>query len=135
LDLLDGKKMFNQIRTEIVADMATLNQLDSGMEKIEFLEGRALSILGFENSDLNRWMLNMVAGPALHLVEDHNENRADTFDEILDFLVGFKDGIVGVTGEDSKAYRCNSNITAAEVIWYENYTLLVEDEEKWTDEN
>lgn len=58
LEKLNGKKLLieavSNIRKEIVNDISHLKQLDSGLDKIEFLEGRALDILGFENSDMNR---------------------------------------------------------------------------------
>lgn len=82
-------------------------------------------------------MLDYVAGPVLTplLVEDHNDNRADTVEEMWQFIIGFKDGVVGVTGEDSKSYLCNSNLTVTEEVWYTNYDLLVNDEDKWTEDN
>lgn len=52
-----------------------------------------------------------------------------------DFLLGFKDGVVGVTGEESKSYLCNGNVSAADDIWYNDYDTLVKDETKWTEEN
>ena len=55
-------------------------------------------------------------------VGDHNANRADSFRDAYDVLKGFKDGIAGVTGSDSKYYMCNTNITVAEdVYWYNGY--------------
>ena len=82
-------------------------------------------------------MLDYVAGPVLTplLVGDHNDNRADTLEEMWEFIIGFKDGVVGVTGEDSKSYLCNSNLTVTEEVWYTNYDLLVNDEDKWTEDN
>ena len=65
-------------------------------------------------------MLDYVAGPvltpfmdAIPVVGDHNDERADTWAEMWEFIIGFKDGVVGVTGEESKSYLCNSNITIA----------------------
>jgi hypothetical protein len=46
-------------------------------------------------------------------------------------LQGFKNGIAGVTGDDSKFYLCNANITVAEDVYYWNYYTLL-NSEGWT---
>ena len=62
--------------------------------------------------------------PGVPSVGDHNDQRIDTIGELGKFVVGFKDGMVGVIGEESKAYRCNANITLASDIYYWNYVNL-----------
>jgi hypothetical protein len=72
------------------------------------------------------------------MVGDHNDMRVATMEEFGDVLQGFKDGVAGVTGSDSKFYLCNSNITVAEDIYYWNYyTLFREDllEENFSEDN
>ena len=72
------------------------------------------------------------------MVGDHNDMRVATMEEVGDVLQGFKDGIAGVTGSDSKFFLCNSNITEAEDIYYWNYyTLFREDviEENFSEDN
>jgi hypothetical protein len=58
----------------------------------------------------------------------------DSWQEFLDFINGFKDGIVGVTGEDSKSYICNANISIAEKVWYTDYEIIFSDETKWVED-
>lgn len=59
------------------------------------------------------------------MVGDHNYNRADSYDDAYEVFKGFKDGIAGVTGSDSKYYLCNGNITIAEdIYWYNGYKIL-----------
>lgn len=58
-------------------------------------------------------------------VGDHNFKRVETLKDAWEIFKGFKDGIAGVTGSDSKFYLCNSNITVAEdVYWYNGYRIL-----------
>jgi hypothetical protein len=86
-------------------------------------------------------MLDHIAGPvltpfmdAIPVVGDHNDERADTWTEMWDFILGFKDGVVGVTGEESKSFLCNANISIADQVWFLDYDALVKDETKWTEE-
>ena len=58
------------------------------------------------------------------MVGDHNNEKVDTWRELWDFIFGFKDGVVGVTGGDSKAYLCNANLSIADKIWYTNYANM-----------
>jgi len=51
-----------------------------------------------------------------------------------EFILGFKDGVVGVTGEESKSYLCNANISVTQQVWYTDYDTLVKDETKWVEE-
>ena len=121
LKKLDGKKLLIQQGLQLKNDFVEFRQLDSHNKQIEFIEGKTLDTLGFENTAFNRQMLDYVAGPvltpfmdAIPVVGDHNDERADTWAEMWEFIIGFKDGVVGVTGEESKSYLCNSNITIAD---------------------
>lgn len=59
------------------------------------------------------------------IVGDHNYKRVETKEEAWEVFKGFKDGIAGVTGSDSKFYLCNANLTIAEdVYWYNGYKVL-----------
>ena len=121
LKKLDGKKFLIDQGLQLKNDFVEFRQLDSHNKQIEFIEGKTLDTLGFENTAFNRKMLDYVAGPvltpfmdAIPVVGDHNDERADTWEEMWEFIIGFKDGVVGVTGEESKSYLCNSNITIAD---------------------
>lgn len=64
------------------------------------------------------------------MVGSHNEDSYNIMppdlllDQMGDFIQGFKNGIVGVTGVDSKYYLCNTNITLAEDVFYLNYKTM-----------
>lgn len=54
----------------------------------------------------------------------HNTARVKTFDEVWNFVIGFKDGVVGVTGSTSLASYCNGNVSSADDIYWNNYNTL-----------
>ena len=62
--------------------------------------------------------------PGAPSVGDHNDQRIDTVEELGRFVIGFKDGMVGVIGEESKAYQCNANLTLITDIYFYNYKNL-----------
>jgi hypothetical protein len=53
---------------------------------------------------------------------------------VTDFLWGFKDGIVGVTGASSKAYLCNQFVSRLDDVFYKDYLSLLNNEAMWTGE-
>lgn len=97
----------------------------------DFISEKTCKILRIPNSETNKEYVIDVLKPVINLyltmnflvpmVGDHNEMRLDTLDEGGNFLQGFKDGIVGVTGSDSKFYLCNSNISIVEDVYFWNY--------------
>jgi hypothetical protein len=101
-------------------------------------------MLGLENTLVNRMMVEKLIDPILDqfldllpeipTVGDHNYEKVDSLREMWDFIVGFKDGIVGVTGGESKAYLCNGNISRANSIYYWNYRNMF-DGKHFTDDN
>mmetsp|Transcript_1657 Transcript_1657/g.2929 ORF Transcript_1657/g.2929 Transcript_1657/m.2929 type:complete len:220 (-) Transcript_1657:67-726(-) len=50
-----------------------------------------------------------------------NTQRMDTAAETLDFVNGFKDGVVRVTGTESLLYYCNGNLSDSTDVWFYNY--------------
>jgi hypothetical protein len=59
--------------------------------------------------------------------DDINTMRIDEYWDILDFLNGFKDGAVRVTGEESKLYYCNGNLSDSINVFYNNYAPYFSD--------
>jgi len=55
-------------------------------------------------------------------------DRLDSYTEAFSMANGFKDGIVGVTGEDSMFAFCNGNISQTTDVWYFNYENMFLDE-------
>jgi len=47
----------------------------------------------------------------------------------LDYLEGLKDGTVALTGDDSKLYLCNGNVTAAKAVFWDNWLKIFGSEE------
>lgn len=102
-------------------------------------------MLGLENTKLNRMFVDHLIAPVLEpflndilpkipSVGDHNDEKVDSLRELWDFIYGFKDGIVGVTGGESKAYLCNGNLSIANSIWYWNYVNMF-DGNHFTEDN
>ena len=54
----------------------------------------------------------------------HNTARLKTFDEAWNFVLGFKDGVVGVTGSQSLASYCNGNLSSVDDIYWNNFNEL-----------
>jgi hypothetical protein len=147
--MFSSKEIVNQIQSiektvkqEVLADLNQLKQMDSSYDQKMFLEGKALELLGLDNNQINRIVLDKVLGSLLDpfisqipTVSDHNDNKADTLREVWDFIFGFKDGVVGVTGADSKSFLCNANLSIADTVWYWNYYNIINDDDKWTEDN
>jgi hypothetical protein len=49
---------------------------------------------------------------------EFNTMRVSKWRDWFDFLFGFKDGVVRVTGVTSKLYICNANISSADSVFY-----------------
>jgi len=62
--------------------------------------------------------------PSSLKVSDHNSQRVDTVREFWDIVMGFKDGVVGVVGDDTKAYLCNGNLTIVGDVFYGNFAQM-----------
>ena len=97
-------------------------------------------MLGMDNSTLNLFMLDKVMGPMLEplltavpMVGDHSTERVDNWREAWDFAWGFKDGVVGVTGKDSKAFLCNGNVSITDKVFYYDYVDAINNATKWTE--
>lgn len=54
----------------------------------------------------------------------HNTMRLNTIDEAWNFVLGFKDGVVGVTGSTSLATYCNGNVSAIDDVYWSNFNSL-----------
>jgi hypothetical protein len=65
--------------------------------------------------------------PAIPVVGTHNTNRLYTFNEALDVILGFKDGVVGVTGNDSLYTFCNNNASRFAIIYYDSWQNVTAD--------
>ena len=81
-----------------------------------------------QDTSVNRAIIENILSPFIDKllpptgpqVGDHNKEYVNTWTEVWDFVNGFKDGIVGVTGKESKSYLCNANITNTEAVFYKN---------------
>lgn len=80
LEKLNAKKILIEGGKQIKRDIDEFKLLDSRKEQIEFMEGKTLDLLGFDNTALNRQMLDYLAGPvispimnAIPMVGDHND--------------------------------------------------------------
>jgi hypothetical protein len=65
--------------------------------------------------------------PVIPVVGAHNSNRLVTSREALDVFVGFKDGVVGVTGNDSLYTFCNNNASRLREIYYDSWQNVTDD--------
>ena len=54
----------------------------------------------------------------------HDTTRLKTFDEAWNFVLGFKDGVVGVTGSTSLAAYCNGNVSSVDDVYWNNFNSL-----------
>lgn len=54
----------------------------------------------------------------------HNTMRLKSFDEAWNFVLGFKDGVVAVTGSTSLATYCNGNISSTDDVYWNNFNSL-----------
>jgi len=65
--------------------------------------------------------------PAIPVVGTHNSKRLITFEDALDVFVGFKDGVVGVTGNESLYTFCNNNASRFSEIYYDSWQNVTKD--------
>ena len=55
------------------------------------------------------------------VTQGNTVQQMDHFDDIFWFVDGFKNGVVMITGEDSKLYKCNKNITDFKKVYWDNW--------------
>lgn len=85
---------------------------------------------------MSEWLLDIVIMPSYGLPKVKATKRIDDWQDAYNFVLGAKDGMVAITGSDSKATLCNGNITVAQEIWWDNWTpFYYERETKFNTEN
>jgi hypothetical protein len=122
-------KYEKSIKFEVSNDLKQLSQLSTSYEKKRYIESKTLEILGLKDTELNMMIVDSLLGVAIDPLIDafptvsnhYDDMRMDTLRETWDFVYGFKDGVIGVTGGDSKSFLCNSNISNVDTVFYYNY--------------
>lgn len=53
--------------------------------------------------------------------------QVTSYTQVLDFTDGLKDGVVEITGTDSKLFKCNKNLTDFRKVYYDDWQFLLVD--------
>ena len=61
-------------------------------------------------------------------VQKHNQKHLTTEVEVWNWLSGFKDGLAGLTPNESKLRLCNGNVSRMTDIYFWNYWYLFLDQ-------
>lgn len=70
-------------------------------------------------------VLNTFILPAYDMPTVRASQRLASFMDAVRWMNGFKDGIVGMTEDDSKLQLCNNNITNAPNVFYYNWVPFI----------
>lgn len=62
-------------------------------------------------------------------VGQHNTKRLTDGAEAFRFVMGFKDGLVQLTGDSSKIHYCNANVSASTQTYYWNWHFLFQNKD------
>jgi hypothetical protein len=125
------------IKQGLENDMLNLQSLASPVDQKQYVVQRLASSMSTDSSTqqtISTVLDSSIGGllqqtvPLMVDPKGVSTLRVNSLREGWDFVNGFKDGNVRVTGTKSKLFMCNSNISNADYVFYRNYMEYFSDQ-------